>query len=138
MASGMDSLVAAIYSKNPEVLSAIIKAGADLNVCDNDGMNFLICAAHSSDYKIISLILETGPDVNFRSKKTGFTALMAASRNPDPNPEIILALLKAGAKTSLKDINGKTAMDYARENKKLLLTDALKELEAATERETKP
>ncbi|MBF0548755.1 MAG: ankyrin repeat domain-containing protein [Candidatus Riflebacteria bacterium] len=131
-------IVAAIYSGTPEVVSAIIKAGADLNACDNDGRNFLICAAHSNNMRIVSLILKTGTDVNFRSKKDGFTALMAASRNPDPNPEIILALLAAGAKANLKDSSGKSALDYARENKKLLRTEAFKKLEVATNSETKP
>jgi ankyrin repeat protein len=46
------------------------------------------------------------------------TTLMYAARYTT-NSEIITMLLKAGASGKAKDINGKTAFDYAKENAKL-------------------
>jgi ankyrin repeat protein len=56
--------------------------------------------------------------------------MLAASRNW--NPEVIMALLKAGATTKVKDAHGMTAFSYARDNKALTDTDALKKLEEAS------
>lgn len=39
------------------------------------------------------------------------------------NPEVIIALLKAGADAKAKDNSGKTAFDYAKNNEKLIGTD---------------
>ena len=38
------------------------------------------------------------------------------------NPEVIEALLKAGANARAKDKEGKTAVDYAKDNKKIYKT----------------
>jgi ankyrin repeat protein len=59
------------------------------------------------------------------------TPLMDAARR-NPNPEVISVLLKAGADVNTKDNEGKTALDYAKENEELKGTQAIKELEAAT------
>ena len=45
------------------------------------------------------------------------------------NPEVLNVLLKAGADVNEKDKNGRRAVDYARGNKRLAGTDALKRLE---------
>jgi hypothetical protein len=42
----------------------------------------------------------------------------------DPNPEVIITLLRAGADGKAKDTVGKTAFDYAQDNEKLRGTDA--------------
>ncbi|MGA2640319.1 MAG: ankyrin repeat domain-containing protein, partial [Spirochaetia bacterium] len=50
----------------------------------------------------------------------------------NPNPAVISALLKAGANANLKDRDGHTALDYARQNPKLKGTQALLDLQRAT------
>lgn len=45
---------------------------------------------------------------------------------------MITVLLKAGAEVKAKDKEGKTVLDYAKDNEKLKGTQALKELEQAT------
>ena len=50
----------------------------------------------------------------------------------NPNPEVITTLLKAGAKAKAKDSKGKTAFDYAKANKKLKGTDALRQFKEAS------
>jgi ankyrin repeat protein len=54
----------------------------------------------------------------------------AASKNHNPN--VIIALLKAGANAKPKNSKGFTAFDYAKANKNLDGTDALKQLEEAS------
>ena len=53
---------------------------------------------------------------------------MAAARY-NSNPEVLTALLDAGADAKAKNNEGKTALDYARMNEKLKDTGALKLLE---------
>ena len=47
--------------------------------------------------------------------------MMIAARN-NKNPEVIEALLKAGVDAKAKDEDGKTALDYAKDNKKIYKT----------------
>ncbi len=47
------------------------------------------------------------------------------------NPEMIMALLKAGADAKAKDNAGKTAFDHAQANEKLKCTDAYWKLHKA-------
>ena len=47
-------------------------------------------------------------------------------------PEALMALLEARADAKAKDGEGKTALDYARENEKLKGTGAIKLLEEKT------
>ncbi|MGO9307554.1 MAG: hypothetical protein ACLQDL_00855, partial [Spirochaetia bacterium] len=58
---------------------------------------------------------------------SGRTALMWAAV-ANPNPEVILALLKSGANPKIRSNEGKTAFDYARYNMRLKGSDAYLEL----------
>jgi len=51
----------------------------------------------------------------------------AASKNH--NPDVIIALLKAGANAKAKNNKGFSALDYAKANRSLDGTNALKQLE---------
>ena len=72
-------------------------------------------------------LIQDGADVNAKNKDE-VTPLMPAARN-NSNPEVLTVLLDAGANAKAKDNEGKTALDYARENEKLKDTGALKLLE---------
>ena len=111
----------------PPVLSAEDKAL--LEACHKDGV---------SVSKIQDLI-QSGADVNcslYNLSKlangidTDMTPLMVAAENQG-DPEIISALLKSGARANAKSNQGKTALTYAKGNKKLKGTKAIGELEAA-------
>ncbi len=107
----------------PQSIQSAIDKGADVNAASSlDGTTALIDAAENNpNPDVITTLLD-----NF-----GYTALIRAAGS-NPNPLVITALLKAGADGKAKDNGGSTAFDYAKNNKKLQGTDALKELEGAS------
>lgn len=92
----------AASNSDPEVIKALVKAGADVN-------------AKSSLEPL-----------------KGYTSLMFAVTNLSPNPDAIITLLELGADPKMKHDSGKMAIDYARCNFRLWNTDALKKLEEAS------
>ena len=70
--------------------------------------------------------LDAGADVE-ASLEGGGMSLMLAAWNND-NPEVVLALLNAGADPSIQDNEGKTAWDLIQGNDALKDTDAYSEL----------
>ena len=80
--------------------------------------------------RLIQAALNHREEVNGRDA-TGRTALMYAAQIND-NPEVIAALLKAGADAKAKSGKGMTALDYAQKNVRLKGTDAYRQLEEAS------
>jgi ankyrin repeat protein len=107
-ASGMTPLMRACYYNYPEIIAALIEAGADVNGRDNDGETPLTLAARYSDNpKVVAALIEAGADVNGRDGD-GETPLMRACYYN--YPEIIAALIEAGADVNARDDNGKTPL----------------------------
>lgn len=84
----------------------------------------LMRAAAREDLKAVQSLLSaaTGPGVNAVGinalsvnalDQTGQTALILACRSPKPNPEVVKALLAAGADVNLRSRNGYTALTWA-------------------------
>jgi ankyrin repeat protein len=84
----------------------------------------LMRAASREDLKAVQSLLSaaTGPGVNAVGinalsvnalDQTGQTALILACRSPKPNPEVVKALLAAGADVNLRSRNGYTALTWA-------------------------
>jgi len=78
----------------------------------------------------VQAAIDKGADVNARSGSE--TPLILAARH-NPNPEVITTLLRAGADGKAKSNEGKTAFDYAQYNEKLKGTDALRQLQEASQ-----
>ena len=75
----------------------------------------LIWAAGAKNYAAVRLLLAAGAPVDEDGDlDIGWTALMAAARNGDP--EMVRMLLAAGANPRLKDPNGHNALRYAHES----------------------
>ena len=99
-----------------ERITALIKAGADLNAKDYSGRTALMIAVSDNpNHEIIKALLDAKADVNAKNDN-GKTALMLAAGNNLLNPEIINTLLLAGADLKAKDDDNETAMYYARWN----------------------
>jgi ankyrin repeat protein len=115
---------AAGFNENPEVITTLLKAGADLMARDTKfGMTpLMLAAAGNQNPEVITTLLKAGADINARDK-AGQTPLMVAAYKNE-NPDVIMTLLKAGADAKVKDGTRKTAFDYAGDNEKLKDTDA--------------
>jgi ankyrin repeat protein len=139
-------------ARSPEVVALLIKAGADVNVKDSTGLDsitgtciqrlwtitqqlqragakgedgscaFLAASALGSVADVEGL-LQSGINVNIQEKNTKRTALHVAVSNH--RLDIASALLKAGAKADVEDLNGETVLTYAVKNNDI---NAVKEL----------
>ena len=117
-------------SSKLEVIITLINAGADVSRRDEYGWTPLMQAAsHNSNPEAITIIVKAGAYIN-ANDNAGFTPLMLAA-GYNTNPEVITTLLELGADPKLSNKSGRTAIEYARRNRNLRNTDALKKLEDA-------
>jgi ankyrin repeat protein len=136
---GKTPLIMAADNRNPnaEMITALIKAGGDVNERDRFGLSPLMLAAgnDNSSPEVITAIVETKTSNSKTSvsinaqDENGKTPLMEAAQN-NSNPKVIITLLQLGASTIVKDDAGKTAIDYARENRRLNDADTLQKLQS--------
>jgi len=104
------ALMAASFNGHTEVVSLLLKAGADVNAKNNDGETALMLASAFGHTEIVSLLLKAEADVNAKDKQ-GWTALMDASCSG--HTEVVSLLLKAGADVNAKPNYGETALMLA-------------------------
>jgi ankyrin repeat protein len=102
----------ALFSRNPEVITALLEAGADINARDDmHGRSPLHSAAignHNPD--VIKTLLQSGADVNTR-ELLGMTPLHRASDTS--NLDVIPALIEAGADVNARNGWGETPLHEA-------------------------
>ena len=123
--SGRTALMWAVIEDTPEVVSLLLKAGANVNAKNKDGETALMVAAGNGNKATVNFLIDAGADDLIDNY--GDTALIHASVRG--NAETVNALIDAGSYVKQKDNSGKMAVDYARDNHKLKGTDALKRLE---------
>ena len=122
---------AASNCRDPEVISLLLEAGADVNASAK-GFTPLHCAAMVNPNPNVSLVLlEGGAELN-AGLESGETPLWMACSSAQKNPNIILMLLAKGADANKKNIDDRTPLDFARKNGALKGTDALESLRSAT------
>jgi len=123
----------------------LLANGADVNVASAswDGRTALMTAVLGNDGlsqpDVVTILIEHGADVNARDDN-GNTALMWAAERwfpPSPLPpcpflESMEILLANAADVSMRNNDGKRAIDIARNNPNLANTEALRMLEAAS------
>ena len=98
------ALMHAARSNTPEVVSILLKAGAEVNAKTEKGRTALGFAASSNTPEVVSILLKAGAKVDS-------DAMVSAGSNEDP--EVVSILLKAGGDVNAKDKYGKTALMYA-------------------------
>jgi ankyrin repeat protein len=117
-------LLAATATNDLASIKLLLEHGADPNDADVFGMTALMNAAANNNLKAIEMLLSRGADVNAVSKsevnqgvKNGpialgkFTALMVAA--PAGSPEVVKAVLDAGAKVDAIDVRNMTPLMLA-------------------------
>jgi len=128
--SGSTSLSWAItYNPNLEMITTLVKSGFDVNSKDENGWTPLMeVASDNTNPEIIVTLIKAGADVNAQGGVVMKSALMFAADN-NTNPDVITTLLELGADPKMKNSFGEMAIDYAKNNKALKNTEALRRLE---------
>ena len=103
-------------------MRALLASGADPNINTESGLTLLHLAANAQTVK---LALQVVLDIHARARN-GQTPLHVASRWG--HADTILALLKAGARTDMRDNNGRTTFDLATRNSRIKHTSILQQL----------
>ena len=106
-ASGWTPLMYAASSYSDSIVSAIVKAGADVNARSKRGETALMASAVTG--MADEELLKAGAQVN-AANDVGMTALMLLVERGDPDE--LKTLLSAGADARKKDSEGRTALDY--------------------------
>ncbi len=109
-------LNAAEDNPNPDIIAALLRGRADANAENKDGKTPLMGVAQNTDCErpldAISMLVKAGGQVDARDRSFGQTALMWAARNF--NPDVVKALIEAGADVKIKDKRGLTALYWVR------------------------
>jgi ankyrin repeat protein len=95
----------AASNENPEVLTLLLDAGADVNARDFDGVTPLHMAASNENPEVLTLLLDAGADVNARDEHSAAPILWAAK---NPNLEVLKVLIDAGADVNAINRDGVT------------------------------
>ena len=132
--NGWTALMYASANGYLETVRALLQAGADVNVQnirDNSGdtamggRTALMMAARNGHKHIVEALIDAGADD--KSDNKGRSALMHAAEAADG--ETVNALIVAGSYVNQEDSDGRTALDYARKNPKIMDTPLLHRLE---------
>jgi len=107
--TGYQAIFSAVGYGYFDKVKLLVERGADIN--NPDGASLFQTAATSKN--ILEYLIKAGADVNLQNSGDKKTALMQAARND--NVTNIQVLLDADADKTLKDRDGKTAYDYAKD-----------------------
>lgn len=103
---------ASVCSSNPEVIVAIVNAGADVNAKDKNGWTPLHWAILiNPNSEVITALLNAGADVNAKNNEGSTPLHLAANHSSDP--EVTTLLLNAGADLNARDNEDWTPLHFA-------------------------
>lgn len=97
---------AVVFHDDKELFSALLDAGADINLQNKYGWTLLHITIRRDRREMVQLLLEKGADIN-KQDGVGWTPLMESIM--DDMPELCELLLKNGADTSIANERGATA-----------------------------
>lgn len=125
-------LYVAVARNDEDLVRDLLKRGADPNKADSDGALPLVDAVMNPrlNIEIIKMLIEKGADVNKQETVSQANALIFLATNTqaskDARTEAAKLLLAKGADKSLKDKDGKTALDWAKQVKNEAMVELLK------------
>lgn len=120
---GKTALMLASFNGHAKIAATLIEHGADVAARDSGGRSALMYAATAPNPDTVRLLLEAGADINAFDGNEHWTALMFAAAEGCGGVADIL--LEHGAATDMKDVDGDTAADFARQRGHADLADRL-------------
>jgi hypothetical protein len=108
------ALVNAAMRGHVEVIDALVKGGAHVNMQDENGLTALHTAAWFGQAASIKALVRAKADVDVQEKKSGLTPLHLAAQ--DGHQDAIKELLAAGASIYVRSHHGLTPVDVAMQN----------------------
>ncbi len=103
-----------------DTVMLLVESGAEIKEFDDEGVSVLDMAITYDNLEMVQYLIEQGIDINTTTRRSGFTALMAASCYG--RTEITKLLLESGVNQDALDSKGFRAVDFARKmNKKSVL-----------------
>ena len=105
-------IATAIMFGYPDIVRALIKAGANANIRESTGINLMHWATITGHPEIIPVLAEAKVPVN-AVDDNGFTPLMYAATIDFGSIALVDELLKAGANRTVKNDDGRTPLEQA-------------------------
>jgi len=114
----------AVFFGQPEVVKALLAAGAEVNAASRESMKVtpLASAAAAKQTDIARLLIQHGANLNARAA-SGHIPLHEASANG--NVELVKLLIENGSDVNAKTDDGKTPLDFAIEYKRAEVVELL-------------
>ena len=107
-------LMWAAFNGHSAVAEYLLDASAEADAKDSSGRTALMYAASGPFAETVELLLSAGADVDVQGTLEGFTPLMTAAA--EGLADVVRVLLDAGADPDIKDVDGDTALTFARQN----------------------
>jgi ankyrin repeat protein len=104
-------LMKAALNGQTQTVEFLLDNGANLNAEDKGGYTPLLLAASNNHVETVALLLDRGADINHPESSMGWTALIWSTKNG--YLETASLLVERGASTSIKDLSGMTALNWA-------------------------
>ena len=111
---GVTPLERAAENASTAMVERLLAAGASANAVQTSGLTLLMTAARTGNVQVVNALLGHGADVNSATTETQSTALMWAVS--EHHPDIMRALLDAGADPRASTVKGFTPLMYAVRN----------------------
>jgi ankyrin repeat protein len=129
----MSALHWASHENQIDMVRLLLSHGANIDLLGADGIIPLYSATNGGHLEVVRLLLEAGSDINFHGGDNDMTPLMLAASSSFEN--ILSFLLDKGANIHARDINGSTALDWARNSIRPAAVQMLEEALQKRERE---
>jgi ankyrin repeat protein len=117
-------LSAACIHSRSEVAEVLIKKGADINHLSKDGMTPFMLNIYNAAYsneeeinkslKTLQVLIDNNADVHIKKRYSAFSLACGLEKL-----EIVKLLLDLNVDIEFKDVNGKTGLDYLKDEKNI-------------------
>jgi len=128
---GATPLRCAVQEGHARVVEILLLKGASVLDKDEDELTVLHCAAGEGHYAIVSTILGKAPWLANEQSRSGWSPLHSAAVMG--HAQVVGLLLHFGANAGLKNNQGKTAGDLAKERNKLEVSRRIEQVEQSSE-----